>query len=118
MRTPVREGAGSRSDPGLFERPRPQGSCGLPSLREFHRASADPIRVQVGEDEVLLDDSQRFVERAVAAGIDARLDVWQGMPHGFIGTIGQTQAAAGALSAIGEFLSSRLAPRSANETRG
>jgi monoterpene epsilon-lactone hydrolase len=77
-----------------------------------------PIRVQVGEDEVLLDDSQRFVERAVAAGIDVRLDVWQGMPHGFIGTIGQTQAAAGALSAIGEFLSSRLAPRSASETRG
>jgi len=49
------------------------------------------------------------VERAVAAGVDARLDVWQGMPHGFIGTIGQTQAAADALSAIGKFLSSRLA---------
>jgi monoterpene epsilon-lactone hydrolase len=77
-----------------------------------------PIRLQVGEDEVLLDDSQRFVERAVAAGIDARLDVWQGMPHGFIGTVGQTQAAAGALSAIGEFLSSRLAPRSVSETGG
>jgi monoterpene epsilon-lactone hydrolase len=77
-----------------------------------------PIRVLVGEDEVLLDDSQRFVERAVAAGIDARLDVWQGMPHGFIGTVGQTQAAADALSAIGEFLSSRLAPRSVSETGG
>lgn len=71
-----------------------------------------PIRVQAGDDEVLLDDSLRFVERAVAAGIDARLDVWEGMPHGFVGGIGQTQAAASALSAIGEFLSSRLAPRS------
>jgi epsilon-lactone hydrolase len=69
-----------------------------------------PIRVQVGDDEVLLDDSRRFVERAVAAGIDARLDVWEGMPHGFVGGIGQTQAAESALSALGEFLSSRLAP--------
>lgn len=71
-----------------------------------------PIRAQAGDDEVLLDDSLRFVERAVAAGIDARLDVWEGMPHGFVGGIGQTQAAASALSAIGEFLSSQLAPRS------
>jgi monoterpene epsilon-lactone hydrolase len=71
-----------------------------------------PIRVQAGDDEVLLDDSLRFVERAVAAGTDARLDVWEGMPHGFVGRIGQTQAADSALSAIGEFLSSRLAPRS------
>jgi monoterpene epsilon-lactone hydrolase len=71
-----------------------------------------PIRVQAGDDEVLLDDSLRFVERAVAAGVDARLDVWEGMPHGFVGAIGQTQAAASALSAIGEFLSSRLAPGS------
>jgi monoterpene epsilon-lactone hydrolase len=74
-----------------------------------------PIRVQAGDDEVLLDDSLRFVERAVAAGIDARLDVWEGMPHGFVGGIGQTQAADSALSAIGEFLSSRLAPRSGKQ---
>jgi monoterpene epsilon-lactone hydrolase len=73
-------------------------------------AGLPPIRVQTGDDEVLLDDSLRLVERAVAAGIDARLDVWQGMPHGFVGSIGQTQAAASALSAIGEFLSSQLAP--------
>ena len=35
------------------------------------------------DDEVLLDDSLRYVERAVAAGVDARADVWMGMPHGF-----------------------------------
>ena len=72
-------------------------------------ASLPPIRVQTGDDEVLLDDSVRLVERAIAAGIDARLDVWQGMPHGFVGSIGQTQAATSALSAVGEFLASRLA---------
>jgi len=69
-----------------------------------------PIRVHVGHDEVLLADSERIVERAVAAGVDARLDVWEGMPHGFVGAIGQMEAAAGALTAIGGFLSSRLAP--------
>lgn len=68
-----------------------------------------PIRVHVGNDEVLLADSERLVERAVGAGVDARLDVWEGMPHGFLGGIGQMEAAAGALTAIGEFLSSRLA---------
>ena len=56
---------------------------------------------------MLLDDFLRFGERAVAAGIDARLDVWEGMPHGFVGGT-QTHAAGSALSAIGEFLSSRL----------
>jgi len=40
-----------------------------------------PIRVHVGDDEVLLDDSRRYVERAVAAGVDAMLDVWMGMPR-------------------------------------
>jgi monoterpene epsilon-lactone hydrolase len=29
-----------------------------------------PVRVHVGDDEVLLDDSRRYVERAVAAGVD------------------------------------------------
>jgi epsilon-lactone hydrolase len=72
-------------------------------------AGLPPIRVQVGDDEVLLDDSVRFVAGAVAARIDARLDVWEGMPHGFISSIGQTEAAAGALSALGDFLASRLA---------
>jgi len=42
-----------------------------------------PTRIHVGDDEVLLDDSLKYVERAAAAGIDIRADVWMGMPHGF-----------------------------------
>jgi len=45
-------------------------------------AGLPPIRVHVGGDEMLLDDSRRYVERAVAAGVDARVDVWKGMAHG------------------------------------
>jgi acetyl esterase/lipase len=63
-----------------------------------------PIRVHVGDDEVLLDDSRRYVERAVAAGVDAELDVWMGMPHGFVTGIGQFEAAGRSLNAIGTFL--------------
>jgi epsilon-lactone hydrolase len=66
------------------------------------------IRIDVGDDEVLLDDSRRYVERAIAAGVDARLDVWMGMPHGFVANIGMLKAAARALDAIGTFLTEKL----------
>jgi monoterpene epsilon-lactone hydrolase len=65
-------------------------------------------RIHVGDDEVLLDDSLRYVERAVAAGVDAQADVWMGMPHGFPAHIGRLKAAARALDAIGAFLAERL----------
>jgi monoterpene epsilon-lactone hydrolase len=67
-----------------------------------------PIRVHVGEDEVLLDDSRRYVERAVTAGVDAKLDVWMGMPHGFVTDIGRFNAATQAIKASGAFLMERL----------
>ncbi len=63
-----------------------------------------PIRVHVGDDEVLLDDARRYVERAVAAGVDAELDVWMGMPHGFVTAVREFEAARQALKAIGAFL--------------
>jgi epsilon-lactone hydrolase len=72
-------------------------------------AGLPPIRLHVGDDEVLLDDSRRYVERAVAAGVDARIDVWEGMPHGFVGAVGRLDAAAQALAAIGDFLSQQIA---------
>jgi len=67
------------------------------------------IRVHVGDDEVLLDDSRRYAERAVAAGVDATLDVWLGMAHGFVNGVGTLKAATEVLSAIGKFLNERLA---------
>ena len=66
------------------------------------------IRVHVGEDEVLLDDSVQFVDRALAAGVDAQLHIWEGMVHGFPGSVGQLNASAQALQQIGSFLSERF----------
>ncbi len=67
-----------------------------------------PIRVHVGDDELLLDDSRRYVERAVAAGVDAELGVWMGMPHGFVAYTREFDAARRALRAIGAFVAERL----------
>jgi acetyl esterase/lipase len=70
-----------------------------------------PVRIHVGDDEVLLDDSRQYIERAVAAGVDARFDVWMGMPHGFVGSVGKLMASALALDAIGVFLTEKLQKR-------
>jgi monoterpene epsilon-lactone hydrolase len=78
----------------------------------YGRHSGMPsTRIHVGDDEVLLDDSLRYVERAVAAGVDARADVWMGMPHGFPASIGRLKAAAQSLDAIGAFVAERLRAR-------
>lgn len=44
-------------------------------------AGLPPMLVQAGDDEVLLSDSTRLVERARAAGVDVDLDVRAGMWH-------------------------------------
>jgi monoterpene epsilon-lactone hydrolase len=67
-----------------------------------------PMRLYVGDDEILLEDSRRYVARAVEAGVDAKLDVWLGVPHGFVGSVGNLSAANNALDAAGSFLSERL----------
>ena len=40
-----------------------------------------PILAHVGSTEVLLDDTRRVGERAVAQGVDFRVEVWDQMPH-------------------------------------
>ena len=40
-----------------------------------------PLLIQVGSDEVLLDDATRLAEKAQAAGVDVSLEVWEEMFH-------------------------------------
>jgi monoterpene epsilon-lactone hydrolase len=68
-----------------------------------------PLCIDVGDDEVLLDDSLRYFDRAIAGGVDAYLDVWTGMPHGFPANVGTMKAAGQALDAFAAFLVERLA---------
>lgn len=66
-----------------------------------------PLRIHVGDAEVLLDDSRRLFNKAAACGVDARLDIWEGMAHGFASATGPLAAADAALEAIGAFLRDR-----------
>ena len=67
-----------------------------------------PVQVHVGEAEVLLDDSVRYVARAQAAGVAAELHVWEGLTHVFPGSVGTLLAAGQALDESGTFLTTYL----------
>lgn len=64
-----------------------------------------PTLIQVGMDEVLLDDSRRFAEKAMAAGSNMVLEEWQGMHHVFQLNVEQLDAARQALDRAAAFLS-------------
>ncbi|MDC8012773.1 alpha/beta hydrolase [Tahibacter soli] len=68
-----------------------------------------PTLIQVGSDEVLLDDSRRLAEYARAAGADATLEVWQGMHHVFQLNTRELASARRALDRASAFLATHLA---------
>lgn len=63
-----------------------------------------PTLVQVGRDEILLSDAQRLTERALAAGVDLRLEVETGLWHDYQLHAGLLRASDAAIDRIGEFL--------------
>ncbi len=67
-----------------------------------------PIHIDVGNDEVLLDDAVRYADRARAAGVNVTLSVWEGMPHVFQSSLDRFLGAEQSVNAIGEFLRQRL----------
>jgi epsilon-lactone hydrolase len=67
-----------------------------------------PLRVHAGDDEMLLDDSRRFAQRAQAAGVDVRLDVWEGMLHVFPQALDTFEASRIALDEVATFLIEHL----------
>ena len=69
-----------------------------------HYAGMPPILLQVGDLEVLLDDSTRLAKKAIGHGCDVTLEVWDGMPHVFQGFVPFLPEAAEALAKIGEFV--------------
>jgi len=66
------------------------------------------IRIDVGDDEILLDDARRYAERIKAAGGVCEVHIWAGMPHVFPSNIGVLAASDAALGDIGRFLRKRL----------
>jgi monoterpene epsilon-lactone hydrolase len=63
-----------------------------------------PLLVQVGSDEVLLDDARGLGERARAAGVDVTVQEWPAMIHVWHWFLGMLDEADQAIAVIGEFV--------------
>jgi epsilon-lactone hydrolase len=68
-----------------------------------------PLLVQVGSDEVLLDDALGLGERARAAGVDVTVEEWPAMIHVWHWFLPMLAEAERAIGVIGEFVRARLA---------
>jgi acetyl esterase/lipase len=63
-----------------------------------------PLLLQVGDAEVLLDDSTRLAKHAAEQGCDVTLEIWDGMPHVFQGFAPFLPQASEAIGSIGKFI--------------
>ena len=88
-------GDGDRRDP--YAAPLHADLTGLP-----------PLLIQVGDAEVLLDDSVRLADKARAAGVDVTLEVWPDMVHVFQASAGFVPEADQAVARIAEFGRAKL----------
>ncbi|WP_410565776.1 alpha/beta hydrolase [Amycolatopsis sp. cmx-4-61] len=73
-------------------------------------AGFPPMLLQVGTNEVLLDDSTRMAARARAAGVDVILDVTADVPHVFQAFTGLLDEAGQALDRAALFLTQHVHP--------
>jgi epsilon-lactone hydrolase len=62
------------------------------------------LLIQVGSDEILLDDSVRYARAAGDAGVPVRLEIWTGLHHVFQLNNSQLLSARRALDRVGRFL--------------
>jgi acetyl esterase/lipase len=67
-----------------------------------------PMLIHVGEDEVLLADSQRLAAKAAAAGVDVTLEAWPEMVHVWHAMAGLFEEADAAIRRVGEYLETKL----------
>jgi monoterpene epsilon-lactone hydrolase len=74
---------------------------------------APPLLVQVGSEEVLLDDARSLAAAAGHAGVAVALEEWSGMVHVFQSFHGLVDDAARAVDEIGAFIRANLAPSAA-----
>jgi acetyl esterase/lipase len=63
-----------------------------------------PTLIQVGSDEILLDDSSRMAQRMRAAGCNVTLEVWPRMPHVWHAFAPLLPEARRAIARVGDFI--------------
>ncbi|TPK73267.1 alpha/beta hydrolase [Mesorhizobium sp. B2-4-18] len=67
-----------------------------------------PVFLQAGADETLVDESRMFAERARQAGVETRLDVFDGMLHSFQMMAGRAPEADDAIARFAAWVRPRL----------
>jgi acetyl esterase/lipase len=67
-----------------------------------------PMLIQVGDDEILLSDSERLADECTAAGIEVELQVWPQMWHVFQMFVGKMPESRRAINKIGAYIQSQF----------
>lgn len=67
-----------------------------------------PMLIHVGDDEMLLSDSERLAEKASAAGVSVTLEIWPEMIHVWHTFVGLFPEAQDGINRIAEFFSIHL----------
>jgi acetyl esterase/lipase len=67
-----------------------------------------PLYIQASRDEVLVDDSRSFAERAQQAGLEVRLDLFPGQQHTFQMAAGRSPEADDAIRRLAEWARPKL----------
>jgi len=67
-----------------------------------------PLYLQVGGDELLVDDSRRIAERARKAGVDVRFDIFPGLQHCFHFSAGHAREADDAIRRLAKWVGPKL----------
>jgi monoterpene epsilon-lactone hydrolase len=68
-------------------------------------ATLPPLAIQVGSNELLLDDARRYAVAAAEKGGEVSLDIFEGLHHVFQQSVGDLPSAGRARDAAGRFLS-------------
>ena len=84
----------------------PRTPLANPLCADLHGLPA--LLIQVGDHEVLLDDSTRLAQRAQAAGVDVKLEVWPEMIHRWHSYAAVLPEGQQAIDDIGTFLRAHI----------
>jgi epsilon-lactone hydrolase len=95
--------SGGRAHVGDLRRSDPRVS---PMFADLH--GLPPTLIQVGSDEILLDDATRFADRAWGAGVEVELQRFEGWFHDFQAIAGTLRTAREALEDVSAFLARRF----------
>src|SRR5439155_1330402 len=80
----------------------------FPAALDDAVAAYQPLLVQVGSEEVLLDDARGLAGRARAAGVDVTVEEWPAMIHVWHWFLPMLDEAERAIAVIGDFVRARV----------